>query len=251
MMLLIYIKIFLLFINIGFTYSIQIVKYISEITKFNQNGVLKVVRKPVEFEHYFHPVSQKWKVATRKKFQLDFNKFSFEVVRDDNLTKLLNTPYEKCVVEIKKENCLYRALSILLCGDERYQRYLRHLIFEYIRENREYLEKILGKYKIEDYLWYHFSINPGVTIIPDDIELYAAATFLNVGIYKYDYDTKEWDFYHKDLPDYISLRKSQFEFRVIADKLSDSVSEKKSKKVIKKTAEIESNMVYLNESKKV
>ncbi|XP_050534980.1 uncharacterized protein LOC126901998 [Daktulosphaira vitifoliae] len=203
------IQFFYLLYNIAPVISNVAVKYVSEVTQLNSNGILSVIISPLEFNHYFNPVAINWKNVMRSKLGLEFNIMSVQILAENRPAIPLNHPHDIFLRETKKENCLYRAISTILCGDDRYHNVLRHDIINHLRENPAYISRLLGRFNIIDYLWYHFATDPSMNKNADDIELLGAAFFLDVCIYKYDYISQEWSFYYKDWPNYRPLPMEQ------------------------------------------
>ncbi|XP_050534962.1 uncharacterized protein LOC126901991 isoform X2 [Daktulosphaira vitifoliae] len=170
---------------------------------------MNVVTNIIDIDHYFNPVSEQWQLNMQNKLKFKCSTKNFEVVRKSKQPKLLNKPDQICNHTVKKENCFYRALSTIICGNDQYHNDLRFLIIEHLKNNNAYMENLLGQFNMEDYLWQHLSTDPSINISPDIVEILAAAVFLETCIYEYDYITQKWNFYHKDWPNYQSFSNNQ------------------------------------------
>lgn len=91
---------------------------------------MKVITKIIDIDHYFNPVSEQWRLNMQKKLKFDNYPKTFEVVRKNKQPKLLNKPEQICNLKVKTDNCFYRALSIVICGNDRYHEDLRFLILQ-------------------------------------------------------------------------------------------------------------------------
>ncbi|XP_050525512.1 uncharacterized protein LOC126896614 [Daktulosphaira vitifoliae] len=203
-------KINIIFFILYFVSSVKMrepVYYVSQVNNWDDRPN-NIEVTPLKNDHYFRPVSNEWKKNKCQSLGLQFNEIIFrsydnDIYLNNTLPKILTIPSLTYDVD-QKNNCIFEALSLAICGNKSYFKQIRGKVLDNLKNSKE-LKNFLGsERRFKNYLLLKNNGN-----LVDDYgsvtEVLATAEYLDVCIYVYVVEYKQWVLHRKDWPNYESI----------------------------------------------